>query len=258
MRGASLSKNHEQWLRALHRKKHRREEQCFLAEGFNSLGAALESHLYPLRELIVDDGHKDAVMEMAPPGLPVLICSNKTLGRISTEETPQGVIAVCSERAFSLGEIEVGAPCTILYLDRISDPGNLGTILRTAAWFGVRRVFLSPSCVDPFSTKVIRSSAGMIFFVELYRSVSGDEVFRFAEEEKFRTIAAIPFGGDSLRRLGRASRNIILLGHEREGLSEEIRTRADLAVSIPGAGTAESLNVAVAASLLLYEISGEI
>lgn len=250
-----LSRNHEQWLRALHRKKHRREERYFLAEGFNSLDAALKSRLYPLRELIVDHEHKDAVMEMAPSGLPVYTCSHKILKRISTEETPQGVIAVCSEPTFSPDKIESGASGTILYLDRISDPGNLGTIVRTAAWFGVRTIFLSPSSVDPFSTKAIRSSAGMIFFEELHLDVSGDEVFHFAQKRKFRTVATVPSGGVSLPALDRQPRNLILLGHEREGLSADLLRHADCAVSIPGAGYAESLNVAIAASLLLYEVS---
>ena len=137
----------------------------------------------------------------------------------------------------------------------VSDPGNLGTIIRTAAWFGIDQIILSPGCVDPFNTKVIRSSAGTLFGTKFFCSVPFESLKAFAEEERYRLIATVPRGGIAPRALERSGRDILLLGQEAEGLDRNILSAAGCRVSIAGSGPVESLNLAVACAIILYELT---
>ncbi|MBW2600163.1 MAG: RNA methyltransferase, partial [Deltaproteobacteria bacterium] len=135
------------------------------------------------------------------------------------------------------------------------DPGNLGTIMRTAAWFDVRQLILSPSCVDPFNTKAIRASAGTIFGMEIYRSVNPPQIRQFADKTGYSMIATVPRGGIPPGEWERGGKNIVMLGQEADGLSKELTEYADQLISIPGRGNVESLNLSVAAAIILYELT---
>ena len=249
----SLSKNHRQWIRRLHRRKYRSTEKLFIAEGIHALTEARAGSRYPITEIIVEGGRAGSIRDRLPDGIPIYRCSEQDMKAISTEETPQGVVIVCREQESRFDDLSVRFPAVMLYLDRIADPGNLGTIIRTAAWFDSPAVILSPSCVDPFNTKVIRASAGSIFRTELYRSIAPERLSRFAKQNNCRLIAAVPEGGTPVYRLERGDRDIILLGQEASGLSQEVMNCAAECVSIPGTGNVESLNLAVAAAIILYE-----
>jgi TrmH family RNA methyltransferase len=127
--------------------------------------------------------------------------------------------------------------------------------MRTAAWFDVRQLILSPSCVDPFNTKAIRASAGTIFGIEIYQSVDPQQIRQFADRTGYKMIAMVPRGGISPDEVKESGRNIVLLGQEAYGLSEELTGYADRLVSIPGRGNVESLNLSIAAAIILYEIT---
>ena len=195
---AQMSGNHRKWIRKLHRRKVREKEGIFLAEGFNALEAAVNATFHPILEVAVDTDHLEPVADILPEDVPVYECSGSMMKEISTEKTPQGVIILCRRGTFHFPDLEGTSSDTILYLDRVSDPGNLGTIMRTAAWFGVSKLILSPSCVDPFNTKVIRASAGTIFGIEIYQPVDASEIRQFAEREgyhwlrRFREVALPP------------------------------------------------------------------
>ena len=250
-----LSGNHRKWIRKLHRRKSREEEGVFIAEGFNALEAALKTTCHPILEVVADEDHLESVADILPGNVPIYGCSGSIMEEISTEKTPQGVVVICRRGEFHFPDLERGASDTLLYLDRVSDPGNLGTIMRTAAWFDVRQLILSPSCVDPFNTKAIRASAGTIFGIEVYQSVDPGQIRQFADRTGYSTIAMVPQGGIPLGEWKKGGRNIVLLGQEADGLSEELTEYADRLVSIPGRGGVESLNLSVAAGIILYEIA---
>ncbi|MBW2560859.1 MAG: RNA methyltransferase [Deltaproteobacteria bacterium] len=250
-----MSKVHRTWVRSLHRKKIRDEEEVFIAEGFNALDAAAQATRHPIVEVITDRDHRETVIGILPDDLPVYECSDSVLDEISTEKTPQGVVMICRRGKFAFSDLEGAAPDTLLYLDRVSDPGNLGTILRTSAWFGIRQVILSPSCVDPFNTKAIRASAGALFTAEIYQAVDPEQIRGFAERMGYRMVAMVPRGGDPPEKLNKTGRKIVMLGQEANGLSEELTKCADQRISIPGRGGVESLNLSVAAAIILYEIA---
>jgi TrmH family RNA methyltransferase len=251
-----LSKNHEKWIRRLHQKKYRDEEGVFIAEGFNSFEAAMKMTLHAVKEVVIEQSIPESVLKNLPDNLPVYTCSKKVMEAVSTEESPQGIVIVCHQRDFLFTDLENGSPGkTLLYLENISDPGNLGTILRTATWFGISKILLSPSSVDPFNTKVIRASAGTIFSREIYPSVDSTDLFRLAEQHNYSLIATVPRDGTPIGSWKNAGKNIILFGPEAQGLSEELVEKAHHRISIPGKGEAESLNLAAAAAIILYEIS---
>ena len=250
-----LSKNHLRWIRKLHQKKCRSEERVFIAEGIHSLKEAAATGSYPIKEIVIDRGISEILRNILPDDIPIYECSEREMKSISTEETPQGVLAVCHQREVTFEDLSAHSSDLLLYLDRIADPGNLGTIIRTAAWFNVDKILLSPLCVDPFNTKVIRASAGSIFRMGILQSIEPELLSRFAEKNNYRTIAAVPEGGTPVHQWKRSKKDIILLGQEAGGLSRDIIKYADESISIPGKGRVESLNLAVAAAIILYELS---
>jgi len=255
-----LSKIHQKWIRGLHQKKHRQEENVFLAEGWNSFEAAAKFTHHRVKEIVFDRKqaqrfHNYHIRGRFFDNNSVYMCTEKEMASISTEEHPQGIILICHQRNFAFEEAKEKLHHTIIYCEKISDPGNLGTIIRSAAWFGVRQILLGPSCVDPFNTKVIRSSAGSIFSMEIYQGVTSEELYRFARAKGYQVSATVPEGGLPIHERQKANKNIILLGHESDGLSGEIIQKADQRISIPGTKDVESLNLAVAAAIIIYEIT---
>jgi len=263
MKTAPLSKNHQKRIRSLHHKKYREEEGTFIAEGFNAFAAAIRTGRHLIGEVIIEHDHLARIRQsIAHAGwrhdIAVYTCTPQEMTRISTEITPQGVITVCHRHHFDFDDLQRHHDNTIIYCEKISDPGNLGTILRTAAWFGITQVLLGPYCVDPFNTKAIRSSAGAFFNMELYTSVKLRELSDFAARNNFQMIATVPRGGTSIRNWEKPDKTIILLGHEASGLSPELVELAQRHVSIPGSEDVESLNLAVAAAIIMYEVTAKL
>ena len=133
----------------------------------------------------------------------------------------------------------------------MGDPGNLGTILRTAGWFGARGVLLGRGCVDPFNDKVVRATAGSLFHVPLIGDVDLPVTLGAARAAGFRVVVADAAGAIDLPDWRPPGRSIIVLGSETHGPSPSVRAAADLAVRVPRFGRGESLNVAIAAGILL-------
>jgi len=252
---SQLSKEHRAWVRSLHRKKVREKEGVFVAEGLNALEAAGQANRHAIVEVITDRDHRGAIADLLPGDLPVYECSGSVLKELSTEKTPQGVVTICHREIFDFSDLDGVPPDTLPYLDRVSDPGNLGTIVRTCAWFGIGRLVLSPSCVDPFNPKAIRASAGSIFKVKVYQSIDYEQIQGFAERMDYRMVAMVPEGGGPPDTVMKTGRKIVMLGQEADGLSEKLTVCADQLVSIPGQGDVESLNLSVAAAIILYEIT---
>ncbi len=249
-----ISKNHRQWIRGLQRRKNRDQEGVFVAEGFNALESALRSIHHPVLEVIADRNHIEAVADIIFNETPLYECSDSIMNELSTESTPQGVLTICRRSEFDSRNLGAGTSDVLLYLDRVSDPGNLGTIIRTSAWFGVRQLMLGPSCVDPFNAKSIRASAGALFAVELYMPVSPESMKGLAGRAGYQIIAMVPRGGISPEQVEKSGKNIIMMGQEAEGLSDELIGFADQVVSIRGRGDVESLNLSVASAIILYEM----
>ncbi|HNT57378.1 MAG TPA: RNA methyltransferase [Syntrophales bacterium] len=259
MKPENLSKNRERDIRRLHQKKNRDRENLFLAEGFHLLEEALQGILHPVLEVFVEEtalSRLEILAKRVPRlrKIPAYVLSPRQLEKISTEETPQGAVCLCEKKKGpGKGLNEDSAPW-LLYLEEMSDPGNLGTLLRTAAWFGTSPVLLGPNCADPFNPKVVRASAGAVFHVEILEDIKPDDLKELASREGYAVVAAVPEGGLPPKAIGKGGRNIILLGNESRGLSKELLGLASQRVTIPQRGRGESLNVALSAAMLLYEV----
>jgi TrmH family RNA methyltransferase len=141
----------------------------------------------------------------------------------------------------------------LLYLDRISEPGNLGSILRSASWFGVKSILLSPECVDPWNPKAVRASAGSIFKLNIFTDLKFIFLKDRFKKKGYQFISTVVFDGLPLNEWKIGKKTIIFLGQEASGLSKEILKHVDGHINIPGAGNVESLNLSVATGIILYE-----
>ncbi|MCS7170463.1 MAG: RNA methyltransferase, partial [Candidatus Kapabacteria bacterium] len=162
-------------------------------------------------------------------------------------ETPQDIVAVVSYPV----EEPVWEERMVL-IDGVSEPGNLGTIVRTALWFGWRACMVMPGGVDPYNPKVVRASAGALFHISLHRMRDPEDGLREIERRGYSLIGAEAHAGISLDRVRLPRRVVLAVGNEARGLSELVRRRCRLLFRVPGAGMVESLSVAIATAIVLY------
>jgi TrmH family RNA methyltransferase len=242
-------------LKGLHTKKGRAESGLFLAEGARLAIEASELGIWP------------AIMVYAPPALErpqvaalvaeaerrrlrVIETSESVLAQISKRDNPQTVIGAYAPTLARLEEIE-GA--TVLALEGVRDPGNLGTILRTADSVGAAGIVLVGECCDPFSVEAVRASMGSLFAVKLARA-SLAELMAFKRRRNASLIGASLKGAHVGADWPSPARVVLLMGNEQSGLSAETEAACDMLVKLPMRGRADSLNLAIATGVLLYDL----
>ena len=243
--------------RDLGRRKSREKHSLFVAEGVRSVEELLRSGL-EVRGALVAPQLVSAPRGLAlrqsleKSGVEIAEVSEKDFRSAAETESPQGVIAIGEIPTRSLNTLEVGPVCRFLVLDGVQDPGNVGTILRTAVALGATATIALPGTVDLWNAKVIRGSMGAQFsHASLHATV--DETLAFLQRREIELWAA-EAGGDPLDRSGASPRLAIAVGNEGSGLSPEIRSNARKTISLPISANVESLNVAVAAGIILYEL----
>lgn len=241
-----LSKNHLKELKKLHQKKFRKSEQKTLVEGLNLIDQLLHNGLVPL-EIITSDPDT-VVSKFKAFKCPVYSAKKHEIMQLAETETPQPIVAVISIPDFILVDYKI-----ILYLEGIQDPGNLGTIFRTAAAYNLDGIVLSPDCCEVFSPKVIRSSLGSVFLIP---SITADK--EWLSKQHAEKIGLIVSGETTIKNIHIQSEQslIIVIGSEGSGISKEILPLLTQTASIPISTKMESLNAAVAAGIALYEITG--
>lgn len=241
-------------LSRLTQKKYRDREGKFIAEGPNVIGEAVRQ--FP--DLV------DTVAAMEGSGYEAftdhtLVLSEELFARISDTVTSQGIIAVLekperggSEEAF-VSSAENG---NVVVLDRLQDPGNIGTIIRTAEGAGISAIACIKGTCDPFSPKVVRACAGSILRMPVIFFDSGEELIETAKRNGIKLAVTDVSSGTPYYSLSRGDRKgtALVIGNEGNGVSGEFLKAADIRVNIPMAGKLESLNASVAAALLMYEM----
>jgi TrmH family RNA methyltransferase len=241
-----------QWVRSLQAKAQaRREAGVFVVEGVRlveeALAAGMEASLVLFTEEISPRGR--AVVEaFAARGSPVEAAADHVLQAASETKTPQGILAVLSTLELPLPE----APDFLLILDGIRDPGNLGTILRTAAAAGVQAVLLTPGSADPFAPKVLRSAMGAHFQLPV-RPMDWETLHTYLANAGVGVYLAAAGAGEPFYRADFRRPLALLIGGEAEGPGGQAQELADARVHIPMPGGSESLNAAVAAGILMVE-----
>src|SRR5437868_11117110 len=233
-------------IRSLQEKKYRQETGLFLAEGRKVLARAQEKG-WTAEYLIFREGEAAAEVE----GAKILIVSDKVMASLSAQANPPEVIGVLRQRIIE--EMPLPALTDLwLALDTIRDPGNLGTIIRTVDAAGGTGVVLIGQSCDPLSTECVRATMGSIFAVPLVR-MSEDKFLHAAVGWPGEIVATRMEAREDYRRPYRAP-VLLLMGSEGQGLSPRVAGLANISVRIPMPGGTESLNVATAAALMLYEI----
>jgi RNA methyltransferase, TrmH family len=236
-------------LKKLHQKKYRQEFGCFLAEGEHLVqelqNAAADNPALMDSILYVTEKYQDWPAELAT--VPV---SDRVMAQLSDTPSPQGILACVPIDALQNKPFAADKAERAIYLHEIQDPGNLGTILRTLAWFGGFRCMLSQGSVDPFNSKVVRSSMGAIFHVPLELDVPVEVL-----TSRYADIACLDMNGGSIKSAAFHHAACLAFGNEARGLPEQIKARDNaLIFSIPGAGKIESLNLATTVNLCVYEL----
>jgi TrmH family RNA methyltransferase len=231
------------------RSKLRRQENRIVLEGVRLVGDAIESGVQPDFVLYTPEiAASQLLANLQNQGIPCLEVTSDVMAHVSDTQTPQGIIAVVPTP-----EIAVPRNLTLaLILDGIADPGNLGTILRTAAAAGVDLVVLAPHCVDPFNPKVLRSGMGAHFRVPIVRqSWQG-----IASDYGGLHVYLADSGGETrYDKVDWSHPSALIVGGETRGIAPQAHDLAEATISIPMHNAVESLNAAVATGVILFEIS---
>lgn len=246
-------------IRALALKKHRDRERAFMAEGLKLVIDALDGG-WTIRTLVYGKaGRGNAAVERAAArtvaaGATVLEVSQKVLSAITRRDNPQVVVGVFEQRYRPLEAIRPAGDALWVALDRVRDPGNLGTIIRTVDAVGASGVILVGECTDPYSLETVRASMGSIFAVPLARA-GADAFLAWRAGAGVRLLGTHLAGAVDYRDLGASDGPLVLvMGNEQQGLPEPLAAACDRLVRIPQAGRADSLNLAVATGVMLYEL----
>lgn len=232
--------------RTLKLAKHRQAEGYFLVEGMTVIQEALNSGL------VLEWIASSAAGRQRYPAistLHVLHYDCPTLQQLSALQTVPDVVAlVCLPKPKPL---DLKAP--VIYLDGIADPGNLGTMIRTGAWFGVTQWLLRDGGCDPYNPKVVRSAMGALFRSSTQTTVNPIAELTALKKKGYTLLATVPTGGDAPAK--QVSPYCLLIGQEARGLEPELKALANQRLTIPGSGSMESLNAAVAFGIILHTVS---
>jgi TrmH family RNA methyltransferase len=243
------------YLRSLQQKKYRDVERKFLVEGWRPLRDALESG-FRIEMIALLSGtkqnseHQSALALAKNHDIPVKEMKEVQLRQISDTVHSQGVVALVHQQIETFDIKILTAAKFIVACDNVSDPGNLGTILRTCDWFGVDAVLLSEGCVSLYNEKVVRATAGSIFHLKVFENLDLKAALSHLQAESFRLIATA-LEGKSLNSSIPQKKSILILGSEAHGVNPDILQHADELLSIPRFGKAESLNVGIACGIFL-------
>tara|TARA_R110002072_G_scaffold65824_8_gene162485 strand:+ start:8734 stop:9540 length:807 start_codon:yes stop_codon:yes gene_type:complete len=245
-------------LRALRDKKHRRREGRFLAEGLRLLTDARDSGRVP--EMLVLSTARDphpllAALEadVAAAGGEIVETPPDILSKITGKDNPQAVAGVFAEFDTALSALDRSRAPIWLVAQALRDPGNLGTMLRTGDAIGAGGLILIDDCADPFSVEAVRASMGAVF-TQTIAQAKWDEFLPWLRAGKGQLIAASLREAQTYRDAPYAAPCFVMVGNESRGLPEEYELACDLRVTMPMRGRADSLNAAVAAAVLGYEI----
>ena len=249
-----LSDNKRKVIATLHRKKGRDQHEHVLIEGVRSvesaiLGKATILQIVTLPHLL-EDHTLQPLFEQA--GAPVFIMNDKQAKTISSVENGQGILAVAEQKKDSFENLLLKE--SILVLDEIRDPGNVGTIIRTAAWFGIQGILAGPGTVDIYHPKTVRATMGGLWDIDCVKSSNLLSNLRKLKQLGF-TVYGTYLNGAPLQQWKPQGRTALIIGSEAKGISDEVTGAVDERITIPGqgGGATESLNAATSASICMYQ-----
>ena len=234
----------------LKKRAFREEDRRFLVEGAQGIAEALEAGA--LAALFAEDPLDPLVLRAEQAGVEVTVVSEDVMHKLTSTVTPQGLVGVAPFVDVDLGTLQGEGCATVLH--EVRDPGNAGTVLRSADAAGAGAVIFTATSVDVYNPKTVRASAGSVFHLPVVKGATAEEAAATLHERGFRILAMAADGEIDLYRAGLDSGPVaFVFGNEARGLPREVRALADVSVRVPIAGKAESLNLAAAATVCLFE-----
>jgi RNA methyltransferase, TrmH family len=246
-------------IRKLKDRKFRVETGLFFLEGIRIVIEALEAdhwvtQLIVARELLDNEKANEIVKKAEQKGVPILEVSKDVFESISSKDGPQGLAAVAKQKWMELDKNTKPTTGIWIALYQVADPGNLGTILRTLDGMGGVGVILLDYCTDPFDPSAIRASMGGVFSKKILKSTSMNFI-EWVKKNNIKVTGTSDAAATDYKTYHYPTNGILLMGSEREGLPDQLAAICEDVVSIPMLGRADSLNLAVASSIVLYEIA---
>lgn len=250
----SLSKNRVKTLQKLNQKKYRDLEKLYLISGLRGVKSALENNPASGLEIIITNDKSSLLTNLFfdKSKIPVYTVSEKEFQSLSQEQTPQGICLVAQKPETNF-DLDLVSSDRFLFIQGINDPGNLGTIIRSAAWFGFNTLLLSRNSADPFQPKVVRSTAGAINSLYIFENIDAYEIIQIKNKTNCSVYSTHATDGVSLEKVNFENKMILMFGSEAQGLSAEFEELNDQKISISRLGKGESLNLANAVSIMLYQ-----
>lgn len=248
-------------IKKLYKKRDRIKMGLFIVEGIKMVQEALDNDyylehiLYSEKLLSVKNG-KDLYGDLERMEISKKV-TEEVFNEISDTENPQGVIGIAKLKLNDIKSIDIEKSSKLIYLDGLQDPGNMGTIIRTADAFNIDGVIIKSGTVDPYNPKVVRSSMGSIFRVPIYYSNSLIKDIDYLKKEGYRFLVTNLEGSRDIKEID-FNRSITVIGNESVGVSRKILEESDELIKINMPGKSESLNAGVAASIIMYEASKSI
>lgn len=245
-------------IRALSMKKAREETGQFLGEGLKLVTDALEEN-WPIAAIAYAPAVRDqphvakAAAAVRARGGDVLEMSEAVLAKITRRDNPQMVVGVFGQKLTALSDVRINAGEVWVALEQVRDPGNLGTIIRTTDSVGAKGVILIGETCDPFSFEAVRATMGSMFHVPLCRT-SREAFVPWAKKAGYRLVGTHLKATHDYREVESDTPTLLVMGNEQAGMTEEMTAACDVRVKIPMAGRADSLNLAVATGVMLYEL----
>lgn len=244
-------------IKSLYRKKDRWIKKRFIVEGINIVEECIDNN-YPVVNIVYSDellnvkGGKELFNKISSDPRTIHV-PNKLYKEISNIKNPQGIMAMAEFRSNSIDELDLNRNSFILLLDRLQDPGNMGTIIRTADAFGIDGIIVTEGCVDVYNPKVVRSTMGSIFRVPIFHEPDEVLTIERLKEKGVRIYSTSLEGSQYIHETNFQDASVLIIGNEASGVSPYLYSVSDRLIKIPMVGEAESLNVAIASSIIMYE-----
>ncbi|WP_316810975.1 RNA methyltransferase [Pedobacter heparinus] len=243
-----LSKSQISFIKSLHQKKYRKENGIFIIEGIKSIVEFIQSNYQVHSIFYLAQYH--SLLPTLPANIKLFEVNNAELDKISTLQAPQGILALVNIPAQPVLDVKILKNVFSLVLDGVQDPGNMGTIIRTADWFGFKNIICANNCVEIYNPKTVQATMG---------SLSRTNIFYEHLPSLLNHINLPIFGavldGKSMYKTDWGKEGLVILGNEGQGITPEVLEFITHPVTIPRVGAAESLNVAISAAILCADIS---
>jgi len=249
-----LSRNELKYYSLLLTKKFRVKENKFIVEGKKIVQEGLQSK-YPCEILIITSEfaeNEKSYLESFKKNIRIEIVKNSDFQKLKDTVSPQGIAAVFEKIADGKQDIQNIENRYLIYLDNISDAGNLGTIMRNCDWFGFQNILLSENCAEFFNPKTIRASMGSVFHLDVMENLKPSDIGNL--KNKGYEIFCSELTGEDLYSVSFTKNSVLIFSNEANGPSQEILELANKKITIPSYGKAESLNVASASAIILSHL----